>query len=968
MNNRNTLHKPLRALRASRLLLLLTLAPAATTGLKAQSYYDEATQLYMDSLLNHMQGSAFTHLLQKPPVAKHFKQKKFGDHMFIEGGVGLNTTLTHTSDFLYLERPGLEASVAIGDWITPVHGWRAGLRGGTYALEQTLTKAVSLSGDWLLNITALASPTYDAPKKSELYGVAGLELASVYNNRTTRYALGMRLGLHGQTHITDNTYLFAEPQLLIADDNLYHADNWRKTRFTARLTAGVGYRLRSDLHPADSTMTSDGHFLSNTFIQVAAGPTAVANSDPSTWNDRMGTRAQVSVGKWFAPHSALRLTGIFAGYRQKPAGRAKTVTVQAGYLLNLHNLLGGYDPQRNFWLNAVADASANYTSGSRGKKVTAGLGAGLQTHFRLADGVSFFLEPRVDYMQDDFAQDITSTGNWDVAASLLAGVTLAQGPDTRRQQQRNADFKQQGPAANIFFETSMGAATAVGRQQHGSLNIHPLFKMFAAVGKWYTATSGARLWAEGTQYKVKGTGSYKSVALGVDYLWNVTNALHGYLPSRRCELITAVGGNVAVRRETKRLYPGANLALRGVWNVNPMWGLYLEPQTRIYGNNFLPGNFFPDIKMDVTAAVMAGVQVSLRHYDAKRANARFEDDGRQAFFSLAGGTGTYANSLRHWNGWGTLGRVSYGCTYSPLSAWRLNLQGFERLTKDGRYARGTVGADYLLDFSAMGMDYNPDRSVTLRGVVGADLGCDFVRHGKLHALAEAHGGFQLGVKATPELEVYAEPQVGYLVGGSAPSSRSARFQPRVLLGVNCHLTTTPRAEQTGGAADRKQFVSLSLGTGSHTATVTAMHPFRRKYIFNLDASYGQWLTAVSGWSAGVTYTVLQQYAPGNRKITALHANYLLNVLTLTGGARQLESPWLLTAYAGASFNISSRERYGTDYAPGLRFGMQMGYRIDKQWAVYLEPGATVTSKNIIPHSSHPAEGQITLSAGVKYSF
>ena len=50
MNNRNTLHKPLRALRASRLLLLLTLAPAATTGLKAQSYYDEATQLYMDSL------------------------------------------------------------------------------------------------------------------------------------------------------------------------------------------------------------------------------------------------------------------------------------------------------------------------------------------------------------------------------------------------------------------------------------------------------------------------------------------------------------------------------------------------------------------------------------------------------------------------------------------------------------------------------------------------------------------------------------------------------------------------------------------------------------------------------------------------------------------------------------------------------------------------------------------------------
>ena len=74
------------------------------------------------SAMGQSDSSALNYLLQRPPVAKHYDDKKFGDHVFVEIGMGVNSTAK--GSYPYLEVPGMQAGGAIGDWVTPLHGWR----------------------------------------------------------------------------------------------------------------------------------------------------------------------------------------------------------------------------------------------------------------------------------------------------------------------------------------------------------------------------------------------------------------------------------------------------------------------------------------------------------------------------------------------------------------------------------------------------------------------------------------------------------------------------------------------------------------------------------------------------------------------------------------------------------------------------------------------------------------------------
>lgn len=65
-------------------------------------------------------GSALDHMLQRPKVAKHFENKTFGDHLFVEGGIGANSIVTRSSS--HFSTAGLTAQLGIGDWVTPLHG------------------------------------------------------------------------------------------------------------------------------------------------------------------------------------------------------------------------------------------------------------------------------------------------------------------------------------------------------------------------------------------------------------------------------------------------------------------------------------------------------------------------------------------------------------------------------------------------------------------------------------------------------------------------------------------------------------------------------------------------------------------------------------------------------------------------------------------------------------------------------
>lgn len=118
------------------------------------------------STMAQVEGSALDHMLQRPRVSKVFKHKKPFDHLFIDAGAGANFLGTRTySD------AGLSAEIGIGDWITPEHGFRINLNGGEWRIGDVHPKYMDLALDYLLNITAVATPgTYYTPRTFEVIG------------------------------------------------------------------------------------------------------------------------------------------------------------------------------------------------------------------------------------------------------------------------------------------------------------------------------------------------------------------------------------------------------------------------------------------------------------------------------------------------------------------------------------------------------------------------------------------------------------------------------------------------------------------------------------------------------------------------------------------------------------------------------------------------------------------------------
>ena len=924
-----------------------------------------------------LEKSALEYMLQRPPVAKHFDNKKFGDHIFFEAGLGFNARPGGEKG---ITNPGAQANVAFGDWVTPNHGWRVGARAATYKCGESKGKALSLSGDYLLNLTSLTAPSYQTPRNWEWYGIAGLDVNMSHSGTSNTMSLGAHLGLRSQYNVGDYTYLYIEPQAGIQSDKLYHVDSWRKYRPMGSIQAGLGYRLIPGVrkHRADTT---DGHWLSRCFVELSGGPSFIANSTPKSWNDRLGMRAQASLGKFFDPFNAIRLTASLASYRQRPYAQAKAAMLSAGYMLNLHNVVGGYEPNRRYSVNAVADLNLGFSSSGSSNKFSYGFGAGLQANLTIAPGVGIFLEPRLDFMRGTsggFAPDVNSAGSLDIVPSILFGFGFAHGTQVYAQLARNKDFRQKTRYDHLFLDAGFG----ISEPWTGHTMGHPVSnlrtKSSLGIGKWWNAFSGTRLWLESQQLEMPNLTRLKTFNLGADYLWHISNALHGYDPNRPTDVFAAVGVNVSKRSENGGFFFGGNLGIRGIWNINKMWGLFLEPQMRIYNDHYLPNSSLGRFKMDLTAAALLGVQVNLRGYEPSLGWEAYDNDNRHNFFSMAGGVGTPALGASSIKNWGVGGRVSFGHRYSPVSAWRANLTGYENNINKRRYARGLVGADYIIDLTTLGMGYDTDQAVRIRALAGLDLGADFRQHridlgadfrqhSMPHFVSEVHLGGQLGVRLLPRLELYFEPQAAFIMGGGHLSPRQ-RLEARGYLGLNYSVHSNNSKDKRDIVPERKRFCSLGIGTGAHTGTVASISPTRRKFTLDFSANYGQWFSAVSGWRAGLSTSTIQMNGKYNRQITSIHGDYLFNVLTLCGGADNLYSKWMINGGLGVSLNFASRKREKVRFAPGLRAVAQVGFNLTDNWQLYLEPNISVTSKRIWRATGHPAEGNIGLQLGSAYRF
>ncbi len=911
-------------------------------------------------------GSALDYMLQRPRVTKQYTDKHAFDHLFLDAGAGGNFIGSKSG------KVGPQAELGIGDWITPEHGMRLNFSGGAYNTSGVKAKYGNVALDYLLNITALSQrgSTYTS-RPFEVYGVAGIDFAVSKAKGVTESGFGGHIGLRGQAAISPYTYFYIEPRAGLMQDDVSQAYTWHGYRPVASVTAGFGYRFAEDGNHGKKGASESYKGANGLFVGLAGGPLFFANAHPDSWTENTGGRVAFNVGKWFTPLSALRLGVSATTLKQSGANRANVLGGQLDYLLNLHNAFGGVNNKRWFWINGVAGVSLNATADGTGKHYsTFGLGGGLQGNFRLAPGFAFTLEPRIDMYQENYAPALSSVSKWDATASILAGLTYTYN-ESYFSERAHDDFTQQSWHDHMFVEMGVGGNLPVIKKaaSHPFQYVRP--QVTAAVGKWFTPLHGARIWAQfaQTEYNHEAAIRTKHFDFGADYLFNFTNALYGYRAERPFELSGSLGAGLSHRQQVDKLFFGMDASLRGTFNVNPFFGIYIEPRLQGYGKNYLP-TALGSTKVDFIASASAGVQFKMNGYNRTDAMQRAEEDGnglRSSVYVL-GGLAAPAKHLRSSDYYMPVGRIGYTQWFTPLSAWRLSLGAqMQRKVEGQRYAQVGAAIDYMTDLTAQTYGYDPYRAVSINALAGFGFGMDRGA-GKTYFAPDFHVGGQMAVRLGNYAHLLFEPQISARLSKRFKDSQLNRWAPQMMIGLDYSLERQRGARDPYGKPQQERFVSVSIGTGGYTGNFTQMDPFRRKFTFASDVAYGQWVNALSGFRAGASNTVVQRHGKGNENITSVHIDYMMDLCTAIGGEGVQTGRFRLTGLAGAMLGFSSREGRDTKVAPGLEAAIQAGVRVTPNVEVYLEPSATIFTKGIEPGTSHPAEGELKLSLGTKFYF
>ncbi|MEG1729422.1 MAG: hypothetical protein RR280_07790 [Bacteroidaceae bacterium] len=906
--------------------------------------------------------SALDYMLQKPKVVKTFEKKVLGDHLFLQAGFGPTMTFGGNDHFLKINTPAVQANLMIGDWITPEHGLRLGLNGGFYKSGEVKAKFVGVSLDYMMNLTALASPVYTTPRKFELYGIAGAEYQSSHNEGVAENVMGMRFGLQANARIGDCLHLFLEPRIGLYSDHISHRSTWRKYRPAASVLAGIGYNLITGeaRHHFDSPYDD---FLDGLFVSGALGGGALMFSDLHTMKDFKGVRAQASLGKWFDPYSAIRLTAKVETFQRNGKSKMKGVGGQLDYMLNFNNLFAGYCPDRWVDLYGIAGVGLNYTSGGAERQYSPAIGAGFQANFFLNRNhtFSFFVEPRIDVNGRKYIEGYNSASTVDATASVMAGFTLLRAPSSVKPRVANLTYPQPKVYNHWFIEGAGGlnslCVSSLPSEPRSYLG--PCVQLGA--GRWLNATSGVRLSFEFSKYKHPAFGTNNLFGGSLDYLWNISNAVNGYVPNRHFELIGVVGANLATHSNRDRVFLGANIGAQALWNLNSMTSLYLEPQLRLYANNFAPGSCGL-FKLDALGALMAGIRLNLNGYDAKKSREAFGKNDANSFAYMAGGFQMKPYQYHNHDYYGVVSSIGIGRWFTPLSAWRLSASGSEWKETGSRIARGAVTADYLLDLTTLAYGYNPQRAVSLRAFGGASIGLDYHRQ-NIYLTPLLRVGGQMGVRVSKQVELFLEPQLSKTLVRTN-GSRSNHVDAALLLGLNYRMQPShQKPRNTVG----EQFVSIAGGLGLNSENVHN-NPFHRKWVFDVDASYGRWVNKVSGMRFGISNEFIQKHFTHNKSWLSLHADYLLNLNALLNGGKPSGAAIQWIAALGVSGNAALQQDRSPRFAPGLVASVQADISITETISLFLEPTITVLGKRIGENQSHPFEAAAKLMIGTNIKF
>lgn len=368
--------------------MLLMCLPA---GIMAQQQQKKDTTRHKENI------KASEYMIPRRRGADKFESKRGTEHLFFSAGAGMTRLFDMGSGFA---AHGPKTSLYVGNWMTPVIGFRAGV---DYSMWRgnSATSLVGGSVDYLINISAFAA-RYNPKRVFEVIAIGGVSYqATMMTGMETIHSYGLHGGLQGKFNVSPAFNLFIEPQLGLYPDRVDNRFSWRRYDVTASLMLGITYKPSG---------FSQSRMLRNGFASISVGAGNTGN---------VLVNSEFALGKWFGKHhiNGIRISAgsstAFLDNEQGGASRDFNVNLCADYLCNLTTLFSDRK-SRVFDLLFIGGVGSYFPGAEANTPIVLNGRFGFQGQIRLSEHAGIWVEPRVNLYKDksyrsDLQQPIRGT-------------------------------------------------------------------------------------------------------------------------------------------------------------------------------------------------------------------------------------------------------------------------------------------------------------------------------------------------------------------------------------------------------------------------------------------------------------------------------------------------------------------------------------------------------------------------------
>lgn len=451
------------------------------------------------------------------------------------------------------------------------------------------------------------------------------------------------------------------------------------------------------------------------FVSIEGGGGIFMDPDKLFSSPTVDYRFGVSFGDWVTPVHGWRLS-LNGGRHHLDGHHSAFGGASLDWLVNFSSLVRGYNVHRKFELIATPGVEYQLDRHCDRNNSIFALRFGLQGRWNFARNLYAYIEPRIGlYWGKGIYKNLENPSgfHYRIEPSIMVGLGFRRMTDEERRKW-TVPFETQNAADHMFYE--IGAGWTNLRKYEGKSGMftdNNLTFSFSG-GKWFSPYSAIRFNASyGKIYNPR-----EFFMGGVDYMWNLTNAINGYRVYSPFELDLFAGVcGMYVKDAYAKFYPGVEAGLKAMVNINPNWGIFIEPQGRILWNGFRQDIY----SSRVLSSINIGLRYSIGDYKYNYADnlAKFKEaDNKRQFVTLSVGPGKYKNNY----GIGYAVEAGYGRWFSPMSAWKVGVDAQIFPHDDENVQNISVGGDYILSLSSALAGYNPDRFFDFSGSLGAYVG------------------------------------------------------------------------------------------------------------------------------------------------------------------------------------------------------------------------------------------------------